>query len=444
MSLVKYLEGAELSRFHYFLLALSFAVYGFTAMNVMLISVSLPKICVEWRLDPVTTGYMLSAGFIGMFIGAISSGYISDTIGRKRTLTIMVAIASVFTALNGVAQDVVSLSLLRLIAGIGLGGTLPIPGVYLSEYPPARYRGRFVGIVETAWVWGVLLGIFFGYIVIPEYGWRASFGIALIPLVLLPIILYYMPESIRYLENKGRIQEAVGILKKYGLVKGEIKVEEGAVKVRRLSLSKAFKSVWSKAYRKRTIVLWALWASLVYTYYGIFLWLPAFYYTKLGYKIVKTLWWVLVVTSAQVPGYYSAALLLDRAGRKPILVTYLTVAGIACLLMATTTEISLILAYSIVISFFNLGAWSALYTYTPELYPTTIRGTGSGLAASIGRIAGILAPTFTGILMKIAGGSLIGAFITFALIHIAAALVVLLLGVETKGVSLEILSREEA
>jgi len=438
MDILEYLEKARLTRFHYTTLVVSFAIYGLTAMNVMMISVALPRIKVEWNLDPITSGNMLSAGYIGMFIGAILSGRLSDIIGRKRTLILMLVVESIFTALNAIAVDVVSLSLLRFIAGVGLGGTLPIPGVYVSEYPPARYRGRFVGIVETAWVWGVLLGIVLGYIIIPQYGWRPVFLLALLPLLLIPIVSTYLPESIRHLLKKGRTEDALNLLKKHGLIPDDVKTNTTSrIDWRYVRFGEALATILGRKYLKRTIVLWTLWAALVYTYHGIFLWLPTVYYEKFQYETVKTLWWVLVVTSAQIPGYYSAALLLDKAGRKGILVPYLTIAGIACFLLAVAGNINSILALSLVISFFNLGAWSALYAYTPELYPTEIRGTASGIAASIGRLAGILAPSITGFLMSIAKGEVFWAYMVFGAVHLLAAFITMALGSETRGKSLE-------
>ena len=198
--------------------------------------------------------------------------------------------------------------------------------------------------------------------------------------------------------------------------------------------------LFSGGYLKRTLILWMLWATLVYTYHGIFIWLPAIY-VGLGFTMVKSLEWVLIITLIQVPGYYSAALLLDRVGRKPILAFYLAIAGIACLLLSTAQAVSSILLYSCVISFFNLGAWAALYTYTPELYPTELRGTGAGTAASMGRLAGILAPYITGYLMEVSGGEIFYAFMVFALAHLLAGMVTGVFGEETKGRRLEEISR---
>jgi len=438
MSAVEVLEAQPLRRFHYTLLALMCLVYGLTGMNVMLIAVALPKISIEWGLDKAAAGLLASFGYIGMFLGALSSGFIADRIGRKLTMIIMIAVGSLFTGLCGIAPNYEAMAVLRFVAGFGLGGTLPLPGVYMSEYPPARYRGRFVGIVETSWVYGAILSVVFGYILIPQYGWRMAFNAAYIPLFLIPPLLTYLPESIRFLEKKNRLDEIKMIFRRFRLVSDVEKLELKPQPLPRVGLGRLF----SGGYLRRTLILWMLWAALVYTYHGIFIWLPSIYASpKFGFTIVKSLEWVLIVTLVQIPGYYSAALLLDKVGRKFILAFYLIVAGIASLLLSTTGNISLILFYSCVISFFNLGAWAGLYTYTPELYPTELRGTGSGAAASIGRLAGILAPYMTGYLMEISGGEIFYAFLAFSIIHLLAGVVTGVFGEETKGRRLEEISK---
>jgi len=437
-SLVEFLEKAPLSRFHYGILLLGSLIYGFTAMNVMLIAAVLTPIIKEFRLEqqPLMSGLLLSVGYLGMFVGALSCGILADHVGRKKTLLFTILTMTVFTALNSLAPDTATMAFLRFLAGIGLGGSLPQPGVYVSEYVPAKYRGRFLGLVETSWVYGALLSLIFPYVLFPTFGWRPTFLVTLVPLILIPIVIFLAPESLRYLQLKGRTSEAISSLRRHGLV--PVDFDEGKLPIaasKRYNVVEALKELWSLTYWKRTLLLWISWAVLVYTYHGIFTWLPTFYVRELGFTVVKSIEWVLIVTLAQVPGYYSAALLLDRAGRKPIAITYLTLAGVGSVLLSLAFDPISILLWSIVISFFNLGAWSALYAYTPELYPTRVRGTGSGAAASIGRIAGTVAPTATPLLY--AYGGLTAAFAIFAITHLFGAVVVALLGVETKGRILE-------
>lgn len=443
-SVVAYLEKSSLTRFHYWLLLLGSLIYGFTGMNVLLIAAVLTPIINEFglRQQPLVSGLLLSAGYLGMFVGALSCGILTDRIGRKKTLLFTISMMSVFTALNSLAPDPATMGVLRFLAGIGLGGALPQPGVYISEYIPAKYRGRFLGLVETSWVYGALLSLIFPLFLFPSLGWRSTFLVALVPLFLIPIVAFFAPESLRYLQLKGRSSEAISLLKRHRLVPmdfDESKLRD--VPSEKFDFKAALKEIWSSTFRKRTAMLWISWAVLVYTYHGIFIWLPTFYASPpLNLTVVRSIEWVLIVTLAQVPGYYSAALLLDRVGRKPIAIVYLALAGVGSVLLSLAGAPTIILLWSIVISFFNLGAWSALYAYTPELYPTRVRGTGSGAAASIGRAAGVIAPTATPLLY--AYGGLAAAFTIFALTHFLGAIAVVLLGTETKGKILEEISME--
>lgn len=444
MSLIKILEEAKITRFHYTLLIICSLIYCFTAMNVMLIAAVLTPIIKDFGLekDPFLSGVLVSSGYVGMFFGALGCGILADRIGRRKTLIITTLTMSIFTALNAFANNPLTMIFLRFIAGIGLGGSLPQPGVYISEYIPAKYRGRFLGLVETAWVYGALLSLLFPYVILPYFGWRLTFFVALIPLILLPLIVFHTPESLRYMQIKGMVNEAFNVLKKYGLISKEFNIKDISIHTeitKGYSVFEALRELWSKGYWKRTLLLWILWAVLVYTYHGIFIWLPTIYFREFGITVVRSIEWTLIVTLAQVPGYYSAALMLDHVGRKPILIVYLALAGLGCIMLGMSIEVSYILLWSIVISFFNLGAWSGLYTYTPELYPTRTRGTGSGTAASIGRIAGIIAPTATPLLYTYFG--LKTAFTAFSLIHFMGSIATLILGIETKSKVLEELAK---
>lgn len=433
-------SGQKLTGFHYKLLVLGSFIYAFTAMNVLLIAAVLPSIISEFDLgsNPLVTGLLLSSGYLGMFVGALVFGLLADKIGRRKTLLLTVSMMAVFTVLNAFAPDVLIMSILRFAAGIGLGGALPQPGVYVSEYVPSKYRGRFLGLVEASWVYGALLSLAFPFLLFPMFGWRLTFLISLLPLALLPVIYRFAPESIRFLQYKGKTAEAQRLAKKHNLSIEEYKEE--TINKKQGNAIGALKDLWSAAFRKRTIMLWIAWAVLVYSYHGIFTWLPTFYSATLGFTVVKSIQWVLIITLVQIPGYYSAALLLDRVGRKRIAITYLLFAGIGSILLSLAVDPTGILFWSAVISFFNLGAWSALYAYTPELYPTNIRGTGAGIAASIGRLAGVIAPTATPLLYFY--GGLPAAFAVFAVIQLAGALAILTLGIETKGRTLQEISKQ--
>jgi len=432
---VDYLEKAKISTFHYVIVAIAFLSYAFTAMDVLYIAALLKAIQKELGFDNFMRSIVAAIGYFGMFIGAISFGYISDRLGRKIALAIAILIYSIFTAACGIATDLATLILYRTIAGVGLGGALPIPGVYIAEYIPAKIRGTVTGLIETAWVWGVLLGLVIEYFILPEFGWRITFLVGIFPIVLVPLILYKLPESIRYLERKRRFDEAINILKVNKIVEGEeITVKETVF------IKRSIREILHGVFLRRAILLMILWMALVYTYHGIFLWFPTF--IKESFFPQESIRAVLIayifITLFQIPGYYSATFLLDRWGRKPVLIVYLLGAAIGCLIISINASFQFALLGGIIISIFNLGAWAGLYTYTPELFPTDYRGTAAGLAASSGRLAGIVGVFITGILYDIGGMFL--PFVLFAIIHMLAGIATLILGIETKKAKLEILT----
>jgi putative MFS transporter len=182
-------------------------------------------------------------------------------------------------------------------------------------------------------------------------------------------------------------------------------------------------------------MLWILWFAMVYSYYGIFTWLPSLLVAG-GHEVIQSFRYVLIITLAQIPGYFTAAYLVDRIGRKATLVPFLIGCAVAAYLFGRATSGAEIIFYGCLISFFNLGAWGVVYTYTPELYPTRMRGTGAGSAAAFGRIGGIVAPIIVGKIIAANLGQQ-AVFIQFAAVVVIGAIAVALLGEETKGKSLE-------
>jgi MFS transporter, putative metabolite:H+ symporter len=189
----------------------------------------------------------------------------------------------------------------------------------------------------------------------------------------------------------------------------------------------------------RTVALWVMWATMNFSYYGIFLWLPAQFVRK-GFSLQDALLFNLLIALAQIPGYFSAAWLVERLGRKLTLTLYLVLAGVGAFFFGQQAlearDVPLIIGWGSVISFFNLGAWGVVYTYTPEMYPTWLRGTGAGWAAAFGRVFAFLAPLSLPLLLVLAGRDE-GVFLVFTVVMVLGGLVVLALGPETRGRSLE-------
>lgn len=433
--LLQRLEALPVGSFHYKLLFITGLGWLFDAMDTGLIAFVLPVLGKEWGLGASQMGAIGSIGLVGMALGAVVAGSIADKFGRKTVFSATVILYSVATGLCALSWSYESLLLFRFFVGFGLGGELPVAATLMSEFAPTNLRGRFIVLLESFWGVGWICAACIAYMFIPVYGWHYAFIIGALPAVYVFFIRLHMPESVRYLLSKGRVEEANKIVNdleaKLGVkYKGELKAEpeKPAVKV-------SLKDLWSSKYLARTIMLWVVWFGIVYSYYGIFTWLPAIVY-KQGFAFVKTFEYVLLITFAQLPGYFCAAWLVDKWGRKITLSFFLLMSGVASYFFGQSATAEAIIAWGCVMSFFNLGAWGVIYTYTPELYPTAIRAMGSGWAACIGRLGGMAAPLAVGFMIE-AGSDMHTVFYMFAAVFVIIAVTVFTLGIETKQKNLE-------
>ena len=433
------LEALPLGRFHYKLLLVTGLGWLFDSMDTGLIAFILPVLAKEWGLAPGQMGLIGSIGLIGMALGAVVSGTIADRIGRKKVFTITVLLYSIASAFCALSWNYQSLLVFRFLVGFGLGGELPVAATLVSEYAPSRVRGRFIVLLESFWGLGWIAAACIAYFFIPLYGWRMAFLIGALPALYVCLIRMHMPESVRYLLAHGRVGEArkivVSLERQLHVPVAPFASEQETVPV----VAKAsFRELWRKPFASRTIMLWLVWFGINFSYYGIFMWLPSLVFQQ-GFTVVKTFEYVLIMTLAQLPGYYCAAWLVDKIGRKYTLSAFLLFSGVASYFFGHASTAAALMMWGSVMSFFNLGAWGVLYTYTPEQYPTAIRALGSGWAAGFGRFGGMAAPMMVGALLARSFG-FASVFYMFALVFAAVAVIVMSLGVESKQKDLESIS----
>ena len=435
------LEALPVGRFHYKLLGVTGLGWLFDSMDTGLIAFILPVLAKEWQLAPGQMGLIGSIGLIGMALGAVISGTVADHIGRKKVFTITVLLYSIATGLCALAWDYTSLLIFRFLVGFGLGGELPVAATLVSEHAPARVRGRFIVLLESFWALGWIVAACIAYVLIPVYGWRIAFIIGAVPALYTFLIRIHMPESVRYLLSKGRVEEARQIVVKLETMM-HVPVQPFDDEKETIPVNEpvSVATLWRKPFLTRTIMLWLVWFGIIYSYYGIFMWLPSIVFQQ-GFTVVKTFEYVLIMTLAQLPGYYCAAWLVDVIGRKYTLSLFLLVSGVASYFFGNAAGATELLIWGATMSFFNLGAWGVLYTYTPELYPTAIRALGSGYAAGFGRIGSMIAPAMVGMLI---GSQMNSAniFMLFAGVFVVVSAVVVGLGVESRKKSLEEIAEE--
>ena len=433
------LESLPVGSFQYKLLLVTGLGWLFDSMDTGLISFILPILAKEWSLTPAQVGWIGSVGLIGMALGAVLAGTLADRIGRKKVFTITVLLYSLSTGMCALAWSYESLLFFRFLVGFGLGGELPVAATLMSEYAPAHLRGRFIVLLESFWGVGWLVAACISYLAIPAFGWQIAFVIGTLPALYVFLIRLHMPESVRYLISKNRIEEAKDIIRS---LEAKLHVEsrpfdaELSEAEREQPKNRAGLSVlWSKPYRLRTVMLWLAWFGIVFSYYGIFMWLPSIVYSQ-GFAVVKTFEYVLIMTLAQLPGYYAAAWLVEVIGRKYTLSLFLLLSGVCSFFFGNAGDAGTLVAWGAAMSFFNLGAWGVIYTYTPEMYPTAMRALGSGWAAGFGRIGGMLAPMLVGVMLG-QGFGMNTVFLMFASVFVIISAVVIGLGKESKQKTLE-------
>lgn len=389
----------------------------FDAMDLLILGTVVATVGIQWHLDAPTKGAIITANLLGMFVGACLSGFLADRFGRRTVFMWTLLAYTLLSGLSAFTWDATSLAVIRFLAGLGLGGELPIASTLVSEFAPTERRGRTIVLLESFWAYGSVLAALIGYLVIPRFGWQAAFLIGALPAFYVVVIRRTIPESPRFLEARTRASGVSPL------------------------------ALFQGMFLRRTIMLWILWIAMVVSYYGIFTWLPSLLLAK-GFTKDQAFLLNLVISLFQIPGYFSAAYLVERIGRKATLVSFLGLCALGAVQFAHVTLapqpiVSDILVWGAVIAFFNLGAWGVCYSYTPELYPTALRATGAGLAAGVGRLVGAFAPATVGAMLVAFGGQY-QVFLAFTGVLLVGAGAVALLGEETRNRSLEAISEAKA
>lgn len=399
--------------------------WALDAMDVGLISFVIASLAVQWNLEPSQTAWIASIGFVGMAIGATVGGLLADRFGRRQVFAVTLLVYGLATGASALVGGLVALLVLRFLVGLGLGAELPVASTYVSEFAPARMRGRLIVILEAFWAIGWTAAALIGFLVIPgsDDGWRWAFALGAIPAAYALVIRWGLPESARWLARRGRSAEADAVVRSFEAAAGvtepaDLEVRADTAPAAAESARQRLAALWSAEFRVRTACLWLVWFCVNFSYYGAFIWIPSILVSQ-GYDLVRSFGFTLIITLAQLPGYAVAAWLIEVWGRRLTLSVFLAGSAVSAILFGTAAAEPTVIATGMALSFFNLGAWGALYAVTPEMYPTSLRATGSGWAAGIGRLASIVAPLTVPLLLAAGGAPLL--FVVFAAFFAIAA-----------------------
>ncbi|WP_125565816.1 MFS transporter [Companilactobacillus insicii] len=366
----------------------------FDAMDVALLSFIMPLIKAEWSLTPAQVGYVSSVTSLGMVFGSILCGYMADKFGRKNVMIITLIVFSVCNLLLAFTTNVNQFMLVRFITGMGLGGELPVAATMLADNFKGKKQAKMLIMADSFWAIGWILAAVISNTITPLYGWRASVIVTFFVMMYAFVMRRHLPENYE--------------------------------KKEKTSLKEQFSGIFNHDVIGKTLALSFLWFVVMFSYYGMFLWLPSVLVLR-GFSIIHSFQYTLLMSLAQLPGYYLAAWLMGKISHKNILTMYLIGTISSASVFSVASSEGMLLASGAFLSFFNLGAWGALIAFTPSHFKADIRGMGVGFSQSIGRIGATIGPYLIGMLI----GMGFGIPVVFGMFVVALILGVIVLAVGT-------------
>lgn len=399
------LDRLPLSRFHRRVLyGLAFGFF-FELADLNTFAYAAPGLRKYMGLSVDTIAFITSASFLGMFLGAVLAGRAADRLGRRRTLIVSVVWYSVFSLLNAGAFDVGTLLAARLLTGAGLSAMTVTAITYLSETMPRAHRGRMQGAVLAAGLAGIPVMAFLARGVVPTGpdGWRYVFLFGALGVVALGFMLR-LPESPRWLLDHGRPDDAETTLT---AIETEVAAATGPLPppvpvAGTVIEERALRKLFARPLGRRTWMLLAAWIFQTLGFYGFVSWVPTLLADH-GFDIKDSLTFSAITTIGAVPGALLAWPISDRYRRKvPAVVVSLVIAGCG-VAYGVSFNVAAIIVFGFLVSFFIQTFAALLYAYTPELYPTPLRNTGSGLAYGVGRLTNIAGPIIVAAIYGSAG-----------------------------------------
>lgn len=370
----------------------------------------------------------------GQLAGGLVIGYVADGLGRRIAYAATVAFSSLSIGAAALAPSLPVLVILLFLAGVGFGGVAPVATSLVGEFAPRSSRGALMGWTQVIWVLGWIVAALAGVFLAHGIAWRTVFAIGLLPIVFAAAGLRLVPESLRYLVAHGRRLEAEALAQSLADQFGErpeLPPQELAL---RASLRAHLGELWGPRFRQRSFVVWTVWFVMIAAYNGPIILLPTVLAAARFPNAAGVALFISVLMALPV---IAATVLIDRMGRKPVIIASLSVGAVGAVGVATARgEAGLVLA-AIALAGGVLAAWPVILSYAAELYPTRIRATAVGWASAAGRVGTIVAPALLGLLLKSWTSGLSLALSVFAGALVIAALIVAFLGEETAGRSLE-------
>lgn len=398
-------------------LAVTFDGYDLVAYGTTLSSLK-----AEWGMTSSEAGLIGSAVLVGMMVGAISVGTITDIIGRRRAFLLAVTGFSLLMPLCAAAPNPEVFAALRFLAGIGLGGLMPVAAALVTEYAPAGRKNLVYVTMQSGYGLGGMLAAGLGIFVLPNFGWHAMYLFAAAPLVLIvPLAWASLPESVQYLRARGRHDEANEVARRMGLSLDPVVDDEAA------SAASGVRTLFSHEYRARTLTFWAMTFCALLLVYGLNTWLPDIMRSQ-GYALGSSLSFLIAFNLGSIIGVIVAGGAADKFGPRIVIAATFAIGAAATAALVVELPTAVLYTCCAIGGYGSVGVQTLNNGFIAQSYPAYASATAVGWALSVGRLGAVAGPILGGFVADSSLGTTWN-FYMFAIVGVSGALLTLLLRV---------------
>ena len=394
-------DKARFNRFHAGMLLWCAVIIICDGYDLAVAGIALPSIMKDMGVTAQNAGFMVSSALFGMMFGAIFLGTIADRIGRRKAIAICIALFSVFTAAAGFTHDPYTFSAMRFLAGLGIGGVMPNVVAQMTEYSPKKIRATMVTLMFSGYAVGGMLAALLGKGLLETYGWSSVFMAAGLPVLLIPVILKTLPESMPFLIRENRLDELKQIVTRMEPSYRPDAGDRFALPAQDRAEGAPIGKLFQDGRGFSTAMFWIAFFMCLFMVYALSSWL-----TKLmasaGYSLGSALTFVLVLNFGAVIGAVCGGWLADRFNIKYVLMGMYALAAVSITLLGFKVPTELLFLLVGLAGASTIGTQIVTYAYAGQFYPMAIRSTGIGWASGVGRSGAILAPIAIGTLVGMA------------------------------------------
>ena len=391
------IDQGPFGSFQWMVVALCGTLLVVDGYDVFVAGTVLPTLIAEWGLTKPQAGALQAWALFGMMFGALVLGPLADRIGRKKGVAISFMLFTSATVLTGFANSPEQFKIFRFIAGLGCGGLMPNAVALMNEYAPKRLRGTMVALMFSGYSVGGMVAAGLGIGLIPGFGWQPMFFIAAIPLLMLPLILWKLPESLGFLIRQGKQDEARRIFAKVS-PETRLAADDQLVFSETKGASASVTELFRHNRALRTLMLWVSFFCCLLLVYLLSSWLPKVL-QEAGYAERASLLSLFSLNFGGMAGAIAGGWMGDRFGLPKVVVAFFAAAAASIALIGFNPAPGLLFLLVFVAGATTIGTQILLYASVAQLYNLSVRGAGLGWASGVGRIGAIVGPTFGGALL---------------------------------------------